>query len=80
MALSLSLSGLSILQEKYPNAIVAKRITKPLMYDLLGGRNVHIKLILSIIVMSMSPRLTSVPTNANAIPKLKKTKRRKKGN
>ena len=31
MRLSLSLSGLSILQEKYPNAIVANRITKPLI-------------------------------------------------
>ena len=59
---------------------MANRITKPLMYDLFGGRNVHIKLILNAIVMSMSPILTFVPTNANAIPKLKKTKRRKKGN
>ena len=59
---------------------MAKRITKPFIYDLFGGRNVHTRLILIAIVMSINPRLTSVPTNANAIPKLKKTKRRKKGN
>ena len=59
---------------------MAKRIAKPLIYDLFGGRNVHTKLILSAIIMSMSPRLTSVPTNANAIPMLKKIKSRKNGN
>ena len=47
---------------------------------MLGGRNVHAKPILNVIIMSTRASLISVFTNANAIPKLKKMKSRKKGN
>ena len=68
------------MQEKYPKAMVANRMTKPLKYDLWGGKNVHSNATLSAATMSMSPRLTFVLTNANAIPNTKKISNRKKGN
>ena len=55
-------------------------MTKPLKYDLWGGKNVHSNATLSAATMSMSPRLTFVLTNANAIPNTKKISNRKKGN
>ena len=71
---------LSVLQEKYPRAIVKNSIEKPFTYDLFGGRYVHINAILNATTMSIRPRLTSGNTNANAIPNTKKTTSRKKGN
>ena len=68
-----------IVQEKYPKAMVANRMAMPLKYDFSGGKNVHNNATLKATTMSMSPRLTSVLTNANAIPNTKKISSRKKG-
>ena len=39
----------------------------------------HIKLIINVMIMNISPMLTSVLTDANAIPKIRNTRSRKKG-
>ena len=79
MMLSSLFTRLSVLQEKYPRAIVKNSIEKPFIYDLFGGRYVHINAILNVTTMSIRPRLTSGNTNANEIPNTKKINSRKKG-
>jgi hypothetical protein len=40
---------------------------------------VHIKLIINVMIINISPKLTSVLIDANAIPKIRNTRSRKKG-